>query len=830
MIRTLRFALRMFARDFGSGELAVLIAALTTAVGSVTAIGFLTDRVGQAVLAQAAEALAADLRVRGPERPAASNLDVAAARGLRTATTMTFPSVTFAGDASALATVKAVSVTYPLRGHVRTSERLFAAETRTDRVPEAGEAWPDAGLAARLGIDAGDTIELGALTLDVTRILTFRPDQSGGFASLAPSLLINIADIEPSGLIGEGSRVSHAQLFAGPAEDISSFTAELEGGLPESLSIETRGESNENLESAIDRSRRFLALASLVSLLLAAVAVAMSARRFAERRLDTAALMKSLGARQDFVLWTHVIELVLVAIVASALGSAVGFAAERGLTLALGDLVPNDLPSPSAAPVAIGFGTALILLLGFAVPSLLRLRATPPLRVLRHDMEPPPPSAWLSYGAALAALGLMVFWSVRDAQLVGIILGGTAIAGVVLYLAGRALVGLLAKTRARVGVAWRYGLANVSRRGAASAVQIVAFGLGLMVLLFLTLVRNDLMAAWRSNIGDGVPNQFLINIQPEERESVARILESGGLETPEFVPLIRARMTRINDVDVADVEYPTEGGERFASREANLSFASTLSGSNDIDSGEFWDADYRGDPLVSVDDEVALELGLDLGDVLSFTIAGERLDATVTSTRIIDWESFEPNFFMVFSPGALDDYPKTYIASMHVAAEHRPTLLTLVRKHPSVSVIDIGAILDQVRTVIQRATTAVQAVFVFTLVAGLVVLFAAVGATIDERRYESALLRTFGARSTTVYAGIATEFIALGLCAGFFAALGATILGYVTAEQLFDLGYTFDPLLWFSGFAGGAVLVGLSGMFASRSAVRTSPLTTLRQR
>jgi len=827
-VRAIRFGMRSLARDFRAGELAVLGAALIIAVASVTAIGFLTDRIGQAVALQAAEVLAADLRVSSPRPLDPARMETARKRGLQTARTLSFPSVVFSGDDSVLTAINAVSEGYPLRGQVRIAPALLSEPAIIDGVPARGDVWLDTAVLARLGIDTGAQVEVGASTFTVAAVLTYRPDQTPGFTGLAPALIMNIDDIEATGLLGQGSRVSHAQLFAGSREQIRALAADIAPELPASARLRDRGDAGRELNDAISRAGRFLALASLVSLLLAAVAIAMSARRYAERRLDTAALMKSLGAPQRFVVISSLTQIVVIGIVAGLLGAFVGFGAERALSVVLSGLLRGDLPVPSARPLALGFGTALILLAGFALPSVLRLSTTPPLRVLRRDLSPPPPGAFLTYGAALAALVLLIYWSVRDVTLLVIIVGGTAVTGLVLFLVGRLLITLLSRGRSRVGVAWRYGLANIARRGSDSAIQVVAFGLGLMVLLILTLVRNDLLAGWRATLDTEAPNHFLINIQPDERAGVRDILVSNGLPAPEFVPLVRARMTRVDADAVGDRRFRSERGRRLAGRGANLTYAEQMSASNQLVAGVWWPAGYEGEPQVSVETEAARDMGVDIGNVLTFDIAGVQLTATVTSLREVEWDSFQPNFFMVFSPNSLRDYPKTFIASLKVPDDQRGALLKLVRTHPSVSVIDIEAVLDQVRQIIDKAALAVQSVFVFTLAAGLVVLFAAVQSTLDERRYESALLRTFGARRRTIFAGLAAEFIALGLAAGIFAALGASVVGGLAATQLFNLDYQLDPTLWLLGTLTGVVVVGLSGVLAAHGVVNTPPVRTLR--
>jgi len=827
-MKAIAFALRSFRRELRSGEVLVLLFSVALAVAALTAVGFLTDRIGKAVARQANEVLAADLRLRSQEPIPETWRDRAQEFDLQTAETNTFPSVVFAGDLSALATIKAVSKTYPLRGNVRVSDTLFGEQRVVDNTPARGKAWADGALLARINADVGDRLTVGSLELEVTAVLTYRPDQSMGFASLAPSLLINIEDIAASGLISEGSRVGYALLVAGNEDAVNEFDAAIQPELPDAVRSSNREESGERAYRAADRAQRFLSLTAVISLLLSAVAVAMSARRFAHRRMDTVALMKSLGATQRFVILVSVVQLVLLGLLGVVVGSIIGFAAEEILTRILADLIASDLPDIGIMPVVLACGSAMVLLVGFALPSLIQLRNTPPLRVLRHDVMPPAPSRMLVAGLALAAVAALLYRSVGDAQMLAILLGGIIVIAIALYLVGRGLVATMGRFRSGVGVAWRYGLANVARRGRDSAVQVVAFGLGLTVLLLLTIVRTDLLEGWRQTLDEDAPNHFMINIQPHELESVANIYRSAGVEPPEFVPMIRARMSTINGVSVKDREYPDPGGQWMANREANLSFASNLSASNEIVEGEWWPENYDGPPLVSIEEEAALETGLTIGDRMTFIVAGREVDATIGSVRKINWDSFQPNFFMVFSPGALAGLPTTYIASLRLEKEQQPVLVTLVRTHPSISVIDLDSILQQIRGIVQKASLAVQAVFVFTLAAGIAVLFAAVQSTIDERRFESAILRALGARKRTVLAGVMAEFAALGAAAGILASAGASILAAIVATRLFELPYEFNPLLWVTGVAAGVFIVCASGFVAARGAVNAPPVDVLR--
>ncbi len=827
-MKAIAFAIRSFGRELRSGEVIVLLSAVALAVGVLTAVGFLTDRIGKAVARQANEVLAADLRLRSQEPVPDNWRDQALQYDLETAETQTFPSVIFADDLSALATIKAVSDSYPLRGAVRVSDTLFGEQRSVDSIPPRGEVWADGAFLARVDADVGDTLMVGEKSMLVSAVLTYRPDQSVGFASLAPSVLVNIDDIPDTRLIGEGSRVRYALLVAGDMKNVDQFYAAIEDELPEAIRASDKEEGSERAYNAADRAQRFLSLTAVISLLLSAVAVSMSARRFAQRRMDTVALMKSLGATQGFVISVALVQLMMLGFLGVTIGSVVGFAAEEGLAWVLADIIAADLPGAGPMPVILASGSALVLLLGFALPALLQLRNTPPLRILRHDMMPPAPSRLLVSGLAMAAVSLLLYRSVGDMRMLIILLGGIVVIAAALYLVGRLLVASLGRFRSGVGVAWRYGLANVARRGRASAVQVVAFGLGLTMLLLLTIVRTDLLQGWRQTMDDEAPNHFMINIQPQELDSVAALFDSAGVPKPNFVPMVRARMTTINSEDVKTREYPDPRGEWMANREANLSFAAKLSDSNEIVDGEWWAEDYDGPPLISVEEDAALETGLSLGDKIVFMVAGQEVELTVASIRRVDWDSFQPNFFMLLSPGSLDKMPTTYVSALRLTKESQPLLIALVRKHPSISVIDIEAILQQVRGIIDKASTAVQAVFAFTLAAGIAVLFAAVQSTIDERRFESAMLRALGAQKRTVLAGVMTEFAALGLAAGVLASAGASILAAIVAIQLFELPYVFNPWLWVTGIIAGVFVVCASGFIAARSAINAPPVDVLR--
>jgi putative ABC transport system permease protein len=828
-MRALRFALLALSRDWRSGELAVLLAALLVAVTALTGVGFFTDRIAQAVQQRAAEVLAADLRLNSTKAPDTVYEAFAAENDIQTARTVSFPSVVFFGEESSIAAVRATSPGYPLRGRLKISDAPFEPARETDALPGRGEAWLDSRLLARLGAGIGERVNVGASSFVVTQVLDYRPDQGSAFVDLAPSLLIPLADLEATELLGPGSRATYSVLFAGTPAAVRAFKSLLAERKQEGERLVDVSEESPQIQSSSNRAGRFLNLSAMITVLLAAVAVAMAARRYTQRHLDNVAVMKCLGASQRLVLQVTSIELALIALIAAVLGSALGYVAQEALTWLLGDLVRADLPPPTLAPAILGTATSLAILVGFALPPMLQLKRVPPARVLRRNLEPPPLRYSVSYGLAVAALLGVLFWLVRDARLVAYVAAGIAVTLAVLYGAGFLLVKLAGRLRGAVGVAWRYGLANLARRGRESVVQVVAFGLGLMVLLLLGVVRNDLLEDWRASLPENTPNFFMINIPADQLAEFGEFVTGRGLPEPQLFPMIRARMTAINGRPIDELRPASDRGRGFAEREQNLSWAKDLQVDNQIVAGRWWREDDFGKPLVSVSTDYEEELGLKLGDRLRFDVAGETLEAEIASFREVQWDSFRPNFFLVFAPGTLDGLAGTWLTSMKLDGEQRKLLVDLVGRFPSVSVFDIDAILAQVRDVIDRASLAVQYVFLFTLAAGITVLLAAIQATRDERRYESAMLRTLGARRRVVLAGVASEFTALGMLAGVLAAIGATVAGWLLATEVFDLEYTIDPWVWVIGLVAGAVIVGGAGTFAARNVINHPPISTLRE-
>jgi putative ABC transport system permease protein len=661
--------------------------------------------------------------------------------------------------------------------------------------PAPGEVWPDSRVAAALGAGIGSELTVGALSLRVTRILISRPDQSSTFVEFASALLINDADLAATKLIQPGSRIRYVLLLAGNSAQLDSFRRWHQGQEARHERVEDVADASPQIGDASKRAARFLALASLVAVLLCAVAIAMSARSYVRRHLDAVALMKTLGATRRLVLAVNLWQLLLLAAVASVLGAAAGWVTQLWLVRVLQGLLRADLPPAGPWPAVVGFIIALAVLAGFALPSLLQLTRVPALRVLRRDAGPPAVSFLAAAIPVLLAIAGVVYGALGQLSLEPVVPAGTGGAVLALGGAGAALVRAAARVRGSAGVAWRYGIANLARRRTESITQIVAFGLGIMLLLALAILRDDLVTDWRASLPADVPNYFFVNIASDAaRSDFQRELRSQGAQLTRMLPMIRGRLLTINDRPLSELHFPGVRGRGFAEREQNLTWASELGDDNRIVEGHWWTAADAGKPLVSLAVEYQESLGLKLGDRLRFDVGGENFDVTVASFRKVKWDSFRPNFFVMFPPGLLDASAGTYMTSAYLEPSSG-AMAQLVHRFPGVSIFNVGDLLAQIRAVIDKAVTAVQTVFLFTLLAGLTLLLAAVQASREERLYETAILRVLGAGRSMILTSVLAEFALLGAVAGLLAATGASLGGAWLAHAL-DLKYRFNAGLW----------------------------------
>lgn len=826
-MNVMRLAWRQLRRDLRSGELTLIGAALFLAVAAMSAVGFFVDRVERALQAHGAELLAADLAIESPYPIAEDRRDTAGILGLKSTRTLSMRTVVGYGERLELAELKAVEAGYPLRGEVKLADTLFAEAAAAGGIPTPGTAWAESRLFHAFNIERGAAITVGATALTVARVLAFEPDRGGDLFAIAPRLIVNLADIEATGLIVPGSRLTHRLLLAGEPGPLAAFREAVKDRLAKHEKLLSVRDARPELRVALDHARQFLGLAALSAVLLAGVAMAMAAARFAARHLDTCAILRCLGATQAGIVGVFTVEIVLLGLVTGLTGCLAGYLAQGALATLFSGLTEGVLPPPSPVAVLSGLAIGLAALAGFALAPLLPLKAVPPLRVLRRDLKPAAPPALLAYGLALGIMAALAPWAAGEATLTLYVLAGAALTVLLLAAAALLAVRLLGRLRSRVGVSWRFGLASLARRGASSTTQVVALGSAIMIVLLVTLVRADLLAGWQASIPPGAPNQFLINIPPDAVEPLRRFLTDREVEVGGIFPMVRGRLVGIDGRAVRPGDYADARAQRLADREFNLSWAADLQADNRIVAGRWWQAGERA-PQFSVESGIAETLGMRLGDRLAFRIGDRPVTAPITSLREVDWESFNANFFVVAPPGWLDDFPATYLTSFHLDAAGKGMLTDLVRAFPSVTVIDVAALMDHVRGVIDRVTAAVEHVFAFTLAAGLLVLIAAIQTTRDERRRESAMLKTLGAQRVLVRRGLAAEFLLIGLIAGVLAAAGATLTGYVLARQVFHIGYQTNLWIWPAGLLAGTLGVTLAGLAGLRGVLDAPPATALR--
>lgn len=821
-------AWRLLGRELRSGELRLLFAALAIAVAAVTAVGFFADRVRLALEREAQQLMGGDLVLISDHPLPESYSAEARRRGLQIAETLIFPSMVLGGEQAQLADIKAVSTNYPLRGHLSTTLRQGEAGQPAAGGPPPGSVWLDERLATTLQSGPGSFVTVGRQRLPVAAILTLEPDRGINFFSLAPRLMMHLDDIPASGLVQFGSRLRYRLLLAGDEKAVGGFKKWLAPRLERGERLEDAQNARPEIRNALDRAQRFLGLATLLTVVLSAVAVVLAARRYMQRHFDACAVMRCLGMTQGRLIGLHALQFFWLAVFSALAGCTLGFVAHFVLVGWLSNLLAVSLPLPGWQPLAQGGAVAGVLLFGFALPPLLQLARVPTLRVMRREMGPPQPFLLGGYGLGFALLAGLILVVAGDLKLGGLAIGGFAAALGGFWLLARLAVLAIGLLRGNGGFGWRQGLANLARHAPSSALQIVALAIGLMAMLLLTVTQARLLDAWQKGMPADAPNRFIINIQPEQRQAVAEMLASLGV-TAELAPMVRARLLRIGERPVSAESYPEdERAQRLIEREFNLSWRNTLPPGNRVTKGSWFAPQDAGQGLASVEEGLATTLGIKVGDELLFSVAGVEKRVRVSNLRKLEWDSMRVNFFVLTPSGVIEDVPASYITSFHLPATAAGGGTQLVARFPNLTVIDIGVVIEQFQTVMAQVSNAVRFIFIFTLLAGAIVLYSALLTAFDERRYELAVMRALGAHRAQLRQAMLVELAVVGGIAGLIAAAGAMLLGQLIARQVFQLEMGLDPWLPVVSALGGAVLAVSIGWWAMRRLLLTPPLLALR--
>lgn len=824
----MKLAWRLLSRDIRAGEIWLLLAALILAVAATTSLRFFSSSLEQGLTRQAASLLGADLVLDSsrPLRPEV--LKEASKHDLQQATVTEFSSMIQYKDEFQLAAVKAVSTGYPLRGELQA--RRDKTQLPAGSLPASGTLWLDERLFGLLAIGFDDEVQLGDIRLRVTAVLTSEPDRAGNFSAFAPRALINAADVEAAGLIQPGSRVQYRLLLAGPAKAVADFNDELKPKLAIGERLQDVASGRSEVGTPLARASDYLSIAAIAAVILSGLAVALAARRHAERHYDTMALMRCLGASRRRVQGIYLRQLGLIWAVAIVLGAGFGALASQLLFQLLDSMLPTaELDFAWQRPLLTGIATATLTLLGFALPALIGLFRVSPLRVIRRELAPNSPGLIAVTALALSALAALLMLETGRWQLtLLLVVGGSALA-FLLTIILRSVFVLLRKTFAERSLPNALlGLRELWRQPQASTLQILALSIGMTAMLLVTSVRGELITAWQSKLPANAPNQFALGIDAHDTAEFRQTLADAGINIDALYPVIRGRLTAINGESVVTaVTKDKEPNLEALNRELNLTISDTLPLGNELLEGEWANPSSAPWP-VSIESKLAEKLGVGLGDRLMFTLAEGDVEATVSSLRKVDWDSFHPNFYMVFPPAALADFPATYLTAFHVPSGNRDVLNTLLQRFPTVVLIDVDAIMTQVRKLLDDVSRAIEFVLLFVLAAGVLVLLACIAAGQDQRRQEAALLRALGASRRQLMQRGLSEMILLGGMAGLLAVVLTELLAAALYITLLDLPPTWHGELWLITPLLGAALTGLAGMAATRKVWRTAPAIVLR--
>ena len=835
-ITSWQLAWRTLWRDLRAGELRLLLLAVTLAVAALTAVGFFADRLQGGLQRDARQLLGGDAVVVSDNPTPPALLAQARAAGLATSTSLNFPTMARAtdarGGATRLVALKAVEAGYPLRGRLSVSDAPGQPGAVTREIPAPGEAWVDAPLLDALALNVGDRLLLGDADLRIARVIVIEPDRGGGFINFAPRAMIHMDDLAATGLVQPASRLNYRLAVAGADPAVAAFVRDANQAIEREQLRGVRVESLEGgrpeMAQTLERAEKFLNLVALLAALLSAVAVALAARSFANNHLDDCAMLRVLGLSQATIARSHATEFLLIGIAGGALGVALGWGVHHVFVLLLAGLVDTALPAPGLWPVVFGLGMGLTLMLAFGLPPVLQLAQVPALRVIRRDLGSLRPMSLGVLGLGVAGFCVLLLAASSDIKLGAITVGGFAGAVALFALASWGAVALLRRgVRENTAPRWLVlATRQISARPVYAVVQVSSLAVGLLALLLLVLLRTDLINSWRQATPADAPNRFVINIQPDQGEAFRQQLQAAGIQGGyDWFPMIRGRLVAVNGRPVQAQDYTEDRAQRLVEREFNLSHSAQPPEHNPIVAGRWTPEDVDG---ISMEDGIAKTLGLKLGDRLRFDIAGLQHETTITSLREVDWGSMRANFFALYPVSRMPELPVTYLAAFRAPAT--PGFdSALVRQFPNVTVVDLSATLAQVQRVLEQVSRAVEFLFGFTLAAGLVVLFATVTATREERAREFAVMRAVGAGAALLRQVQRAELVGLGLLAGALAAVVAGAVGWALAHFVFDFEWTLTWWLLPAGALAGGVLAWAAGWWGLREVLRRPVVQTLRQ-
>lgn len=824
----LLLSLRLLIAEVRAGKMTVILLALILAVTSATVISVFSQRLDSAMLNKSTELLGADLRIRSRDAIPQNWYQQASDLGLKTATTLEFPSVVLLNQEMALAAVKAVDNSYPLKGQLGTKENGTITKG-----PSKGNVWLEARLLALLNAKLGDEVEVGAIKLTISATIVNESDRAGNFYSLSPRLMMNLEDVTAANLVQPGSRVSYRMLVAGVPEALESLQLHLEPLLASHQRFESLTDNNQALAASLDKARSYLSLASMLAIILAGIAIAMAAQDYARHHFDSSALLRTMGASRKYVTQLYLSQLLYLALFASLIGLALGYFGQELLSELLATtLKPGstgaELPSAGLSAWLIASLTAPITLMGFALPPLLRLGRVSPLRILRRELEPMAWNSWAIYGLGLAMMSLLNYWFSQDLIMtLIIILGGFSVLLILLFLL-QLLLYLVNKIlpKTKLSMTMRFAWQQINRDRYRTSIQILAFALTMMVMLIIGIVRNDLLQDWQRNLPQDSANFFAMNIQSYQVDSYQQDLESAGFTTSTAFPMVPGRLIAINHISVKDDQRYSQ--DPAVQRDLVLSGGTALPVGNTVTLGE-WFISGSSQSELSIAENLSTRLGISIGDELTFDVAGQKITARISSVRKVDWGTLKPNFFILFSPDIVEQLPLNYLTSFHVPEDKVNELTQIIRDYPGITLLDMSQVLLQIQGLLGQVTLAVEYLLILVLLAGVLVLLAALHSSLDDRLQQGAILRTLGAKRQQLQLMQWLEFMLLGVLAGIIAVAGAEVICWLLYEKLFQMQYPWHLNYWLWIPLSSGFLIALLANRGLTTVIKQPPLVILRK-
>ena len=807
-----------------SGDLSILIAALTLAVSIVSGIGLFGDRLQQALDQQAATYLAGDLSASSNYRFEDHIIEAALDRNLTASQTINFATMAYTSEDDfdgILVSTKAVTSEYPLRGEL--TIRGDNGSIITAPTLGRGEVYVAPQYLDRTGAQVGDTIFLGELEVTIKAVIEREPDAGFSVFSIGPRVMMNVSDVYSTQAIRPGSRVTYSVQFAGSDEQIQSFKPWLEGEVDERVRVRTLSDGQPQMANALDRAKTFLLLCGSLGVALAGVAMALAGRRYSRYLLDAVAVQKTLGATPKRITQLLVSKLIWITLIGTAIGLVFALGIQEAIAYAIKEWLETELPAPTPVGAWMGLLTAVISITAFLGPPIYQLREVPPMRVIRRELgDIGSTTAAMAIGIGAFAVLLWIY-----AGTVWVILGLLA-ALLIGALVAWILVKVLLSGKRRLVQAsspWRLAMSSLTRHKWLTAGQVVAFALTLHLIAAAVLVRSSLLEEWQNSIPENAPNHFFTNIAPYQADNVDFSFQYDDIEYSRLYPMVRGRITKVNDEDAQ--ERAKREQVRYISRELNLSYANQLPLDNDLVEGDWWPED-TDEYLVSVELDVAQDMGLSIGDTLTFELGGTEVTATVANFRTLNWDDLRPAFFMILSPPALEDFGASWMTSAFIPEEREDFVPKFLREFPTVTVIDVGYIIRQVQSVIAQVSQAVELVLAFVAISALLVLMATVRSSQDWRMRESAVLRAMGASRKRLLGALLIEFGWLGFIAGILGAAMSEAAVAIIQTRQFDLPFSMHWELWYTLPFISAFLVTLFGWWTSRQVVQVPPNQLLR--